>query len=233
MSLTPKPSLRDLFKIKKKTPERAHITSPSSPGSVTSNQIDQDLARILSPKAPSAYDDFQFSLVMSVLEDEDMRQEFSTFAVNEFNYESLCAWTNIQKYHGCQSEEGRKELAVFIFENFVLHHNTRLCQSIPRSVRMEVREKIDRNEFDDKLFFGVEEAVMYRLCRIFERFSKTEEYRRFMGNNVKQELKRASTIKGSPIPSLLKSPLSASPAGSSPSKSPKKSPRWIRSLFSS
>ncbi len=41
---------------------------------------------------PKTYGAFETSMVRYVMSNEDLRQLFSSFAVNEFNYESVCAY---------------------------------------------------------------------------------------------------------------------------------------------
>jgi hypothetical protein len=71
-------------------------------------------------------------------------------------------------------------------------------------MRMNVRERLDKNQLDDGLFSELEEAVMLRLCRIFDRFSQTEEYKK----HIRSEAVRESvSVKSPASPSRVKSPI--------------------------
>jgi len=130
-------------------------------------------------------------LLLYTLADIKLKTSLLDFSVREFSEENIFIWDRIQLYKTTKSQIRRGNIARKIDIDFILP-SAKMPINIKTELKDRISWKIFNAEFEDNLFYEVENEISQCLMDIFTRYLASDDYVVQDLQNTKQRKKPAN-----------------------------------------
>jgi hypothetical protein len=110
---------------------------------------------------------------------DDLRKHFIEFAKKEYSIENAFWKTDSDHYRGTSSSKKRREIAELMVQKYLSGSSSYYEINAPGKIIEKVLNKIDKEEFDDRLFHELDNIVDVNLCDTLSRFINTTHYKNY------------------------------------------------------
>jgi hypothetical protein len=140
------------------------------------------------------------------LKNEKLNEEFKKFATTEWSVENVYFIEDLNNFKKSISQLEIKRMSRNLLETYIME-DAPLEVNIPREVRKEIIQSIQKSEMKIDLFQKVENEVFLNLQDTFDRFKMTPQYEKLIKRSPRVSIERKpARVKSLSLPPTLSKP---------------------------